>query len=181
MFGLFWPLPALLASAACVLAVRFLFARTGAWKQPGSWFLAALVVAGALLAWRFSWRISPMGDRELLEKHTGLDLPFWPSDSFYTDDGESMIVAHLRLTARELQQLPSGSPAPTADAKSLLAAAAPRLDPEWRAPASDADLRQYTRCELGWYSVVLVDRKTGQLWATLFYTDLSGDLPCSPE
>jgi hypothetical protein len=181
MLGLLWPVPALLASVACVLSLRLLFAPAGAWRQPRSWLLALLVLIGTLLACRFSWRISPMGERERLEKRTGLDLPFWPSDWFYEDDADGRIVAHLRLTANEQQRLPPGSPAPAADAPSLLAAAAPRLEPEWRAPTRDAELRHYTRCELGWYSVVLLDRKSGKLWATLFYGDSSGELPCSPE
>jgi hypothetical protein len=177
---LFWPIPALLASAACVVAIRWIFRRPSDLKEPRAWFLTAVVVVGMLLTWRFSLAASPIGGRERIERHTGLDLPFWPRDSYYYDDTEGMIVASLRLTPAELAKVPHGTQVPRGEAESLLRGAR-AVDPELYAIPQDAKLDSIARCRLGWYSVVLVDRRSGRLWATLFYPASEGVLPCSPD
>ena len=181
MFQLLWPLPALLATALCVLILRRVFALPGAWREIRSWFVAALVVVCALLGWRASWRFSPLGLRERLEQRTGLDLPFWPRDSYYFDNGKNLAVAHVRLTAADVARLPPGVAVSRADAEALLAAAAQLPKPESRIIPAAAELQKYDRCELGWYTLSLVDRTSGNLWATLFYADSEATLPCFPD
>jgi hypothetical protein len=161
--------------------IRWLFRHPGEWRRARPWFLCAMVVVAMLLAWRFSWRSSPMGTREVLEQRTGLDLPFWPDELSAVDDSQGMVITRLRLTPAQLRQLPSGASIALADATMLLEATALLHRDEWRHVAANAELAHYTHCQLGWYAVVLVDRKSGRLWATLFYTDSSGHLPCSPS
>ena len=77
--------------------------------------------------------------------------------------------------------LPPGDAVTPQMAASTLSDTATVLSTEQRIPA-DGDFRRYTRCELGWYSLALVDRKSGQLWAMLFYTTTpEGALPCIPD
>lgn len=177
----FWPFPALLASALCALTLRSLLWQPGATKAPRSWFLAALVVVGTLLCFRYSVRLSPIGHRERLEQHTGLRLPFWPRDVVYHDDAKGLVVGYLRLSPREASELPPGNVVTPQMAASSFSDATKILKAEQRIPA-DGDFRRYTRCELGWYSLALVDRKSGKLWAMLFYTTTEdGALPCIPD
>ncbi len=177
---LLWPVPALAASVACLLILRWIFRRSGEWKRPRAWLLAALVVGAALLCGRVSWRASPGGVRETLELRTGLPLPFWPRDSYSHDNDAGMVVAHLRLSPAELAKLPRGTSVPRKDAASWLAWQENMPERDKRVIAADAELEQYTRCVLGWYSMVLLDRKSGQLWATLFYAESQENLPCIP-
>lgn len=181
MLHSFWPFPALLASAACVLALRSLLWQAGAVKTARSWFLAALVVVATVLCFRYSVRLSPIGQREQLEQHTGLRLPFWPRDVVYHDDAKGLVVGYLKLSPQEAAELPPGNAVTPQMAASTLSDAAHLLNAEQRVP-SDGDFRRYARCELGWYSLALVDRKSGQLWAMLFYTTTQdGALPCIPD
>lgn len=177
---LLWPVPAALASAAGAFLLRALFRRPGEWRQPRAWVLAALLMVGVLLAWRFSLDASPIGRRALLERHTGLELPFWPKEGRYVDGGTGTIVGSMQLSPAELAQVPRGARVSPGDAASLLRDARSRA-PELPRVTDDALLESTTRCRHGWYSVVLVDRRSGRLWITLFYPYLEGILPCIPE
>jgi hypothetical protein len=124
--------------------------------------------------------VSPIGRRALLEQQTGLELPFWPREGRYVDDGAGTIVASMQLGPAELAKVPRGARVSAGDAASLLGDAR-SYAPELHRTADDAVLESTTRCRHGWYSVVLVDRRDGRLWITLFYPYLEGILPCIPE
>lgn len=143
---------------------------------------AVLVAAFALVALSVGWRISPLGDASLLREFTRLPLPRWPTDLYYYDNGEHYVVAHMRLSPKEIEQLPGGRAISQNEAEGVLqwfdgakfAFLSPRL------PGKSAKLRSFCHCERGRSSQAILDESQGELWVVLNYPDLSGDEPGCP-
>lgn len=176
LLQLLWVLQLLLVGAAGLALLRVIFRQPDEWRRLRAWVLAVMVLVGMLLGWRAVFRASAPGHRDLLERYSGLELPFWPPALRYHDAASGVIAASLSLPSEELARVPRGSRISASEARSLLREVGAAELHEVR---SDAELESITRCRSGWYSIIVVDRSHGLLWLTLFYpTSSDGSVPC---
>lgn len=143
-----------------------------------------VIAVGVLIALRIGWDFSPPGDRGYLEDTTGLRLPFWPEILTWEDNGENLLLAHIRLPPAKAQRLARGPvfhlatlPASHEVPQRILDRFKPILSKHNDAYPSSKSFRVLDYCTPGSDADGLLDENTGDLWVSIRYTDWSGDPP----
>ena len=149
----------------------------GAKSSRTRWILVGVAVVGVIAAVMGVMLTVVLGSTGLgfVKQHSGLDLPGNVSEVDTFDDGETFVVAHVRLpdVAAFVQAHPFEGPADPDALRPYVES----LRPAHRALPSGPDVvgASGVQGENHWDAVL--DESDGELWIVVRYPDFAGDPP----
>jgi hypothetical protein len=135
---------------------------------------SVLVVAAVFFAWHL---LGTPSDLRFIQSSSGIQLPGGLRNVDTYDNGESFVVAHVTLPADKIEAFVAENgfaPFDTSDIGPETWAWG--LSAQWRTVPAGAELLQISGPAPNTHWHFWLDRKTGDLWILVRYTDYAGDL-----